>query len=136
MTTVVNVRGKKPTDFADDPLFVYVGRSVRWTDWKGSVFGNPCTTAEAFASALNVAILNPHFGSVVFGEIARRLPELLGKKLGCWCAHWPDSTTSFLEEPPPICHAIVLAQTVDFIHNAKANGDRRFDHICFPGDAA
>lgn len=77
---------------------VYVGR--------GSVFGNPFTTAEYgdnaagwFQGWLEGKFMY-HYEQERRREILRRLPELRGKTLMCWC------------RPGAVCHADVLIELI------------------------
>jgi hypothetical protein len=81
-SVVVNVR----TDRCD----VYVGRPSKW--------GNPFVIGRD-GNRKEVIV---KYEAWVLGEVEllRCLPELAGKKLGCWCAPQP-------------CHAEVLKELVD-----------------------
>ena len=82
MTTVVNRR--------TDPYDVYIGRPSKW--------GNPfkltprTTRAEVIARYEAWLLTQP--------QLLAALPELKGKRLGCWCAPLP-------------CHGDVLARLAD-----------------------
>lgn len=90
-----------------DPYDVYVGRP--------SIFGNPYshksgtlaqftvhTVEEAVAKYEDWVRQQPH--------ILERLPDLVGKTLGCWCAPKGGLTT---EESPFKCHGQVLIKLVN-----------------------
>jgi hypothetical protein len=81
-SVVVNVR----TDRCD----VYVGRPSKW--------GNPFVIGRD-GNRKEVIV---KYEAWILGEVEllRCLPELAGKKLGCWCAPQP-------------CHAEVLKELVD-----------------------
>jgi len=126
-TTVVNVRGKSREDLEADPLFVYVGRAVgRSSDgWPASDFGNPyrasgrlgsIAAVRDFEKDLRTAIREPGAQRVhpCFHAMAKALPTLRGKKLGCWCCSWPGEG-----EPEKPCHAVVLARLADEIGGGK-----------------
>jgi hypothetical protein len=122
--TVVDLGGRSHLDWAGDPSFVYVGRAVPRLGWKASPFANPfrvCRRTPEFATPSAVV---REFGGwlegVILGEIsqhahpklrehftrmARLLPELKGKALGCWCCDWDGEG-----EPSDPCHAVVLAR--------------------------
>jgi Domain of unknown function (DUF4326) len=130
-TTVVSVRGKRPTDFAADPDFVYVGRAMPRQGWKGSIWGNPFRPGVSDEDAIKVfeAIprddlthrlerliesFDPDWDAVEWFKAYVRsreslralLPELRGKTLGCWCGSWNPG------EPEIGCHACRLAMMV------------------------
>lgn len=131
-TTVVNVRGKRPEDFANDPDFIYVGRTVWRTPWTASPFGNPFKPGMSLDDAIDILAMIP--ASDVIGDpeaevddltdaslvnlyriyvlgrrsLSGRLHELRGKRLGCWCCSF-DGTG----EPSKPCHAVVLARLAD-----------------------
>lgn len=115
--TVINVRGRKYAELAADPDFVYVGRACK--GFPGSPFGNPFRTAGAYSAAiavadfgreLRVAIDEPGASRVhpAFARMAKLLPTLRGKRLGCWCTDWGGEG-----EPAKPCHAVVLARIVN-----------------------
>ncbi len=108
-TTVVKVNGRQRDKFLADPEFVYVGR--KFAGFEASIFGNPFTKSMAddpaleFAKKLLIAMKPEGFQVFPgFAEIARNLPALAGKRLGCWCLDW-DGESSI----PYSCHAVILA---------------------------
>ena len=123
-TTVVNVRGLDPEAFHADPRNVYVGRSVSGHgagNWRGSIFGNPykgsgragvIDAVREFEKELRIAIAEPDSNRADnrFVVMARALPTLRGKRLGCWCTCWDGEG-----EPDKPCHAVVLARLADEI---------------------
>jgi len=97
-TTVVNLKGHR-----DDPAYadaVYVGRAMHRGGWRlaASPFACPYrpgrdgSRGEVLAKYRRYLIDRP--------ELLARLPELRGRRLGCWCAPLP-------------CHADVLAELAD-----------------------
>jgi hypothetical protein len=124
-TTVISVRGKIPAALLADPSFVYVGRQC--AGWTRSIWGNPFKATRGdlmfigraprwteemkeiavqqyivrFRACLETAIGEP------WETMRRRLPELKGKTLGCWCGDWRPG------EPEIPCHAVVLAKLAD-----------------------
>jgi hypothetical protein len=97
-TTVVSLKGHR-----DDPAFadvVYVGRAIHRGGWNlpGSPFASPFrpgpdgSRPEVLAKYRAWIMRRP--------DLLERLPELRGRRLGCWCAPQP-------------CHADVLAELAD-----------------------
>jgi hypothetical protein len=113
-TTVISVRGRKPAELELIPGFVYVGRSVPRSGWKASPFANPWRAAPDYPVEKVVAdfereILGANDSCKgPFTEMKRRLPELRGKVLGCWCCDWDGKG-----KPSKPCHAVVLAKLAD-----------------------
>lgn len=108
-TTVISVRGRNRDELLADPDFVYVGRSVRWTEWTASIWGNPFTAGEypgedAVDRYRRYILASP--------ELMARLGELRGKTLGCWCGDF-DGFGDLFGEPGFRCHALVLAELAD-----------------------
>ncbi|AWN25240.1 MULTISPECIES: DUF4326 domain-containing protein [unclassified Streptomyces] len=97
-TTVVNLKGHRDDpDYAD---VVYVGRAMNRGGWylKASPLASPFrpgrdgTRAEVLAKYRAYLLERP--------DLLALLPELRGRRLGCWC----------LPEP---CHAQVIAEIAD-----------------------
>src|SRR5690348_583804 len=89
-TTVVNVR----TDEYD----VYIGRANGRKGLKASIWANPYVigrdgTREQVIEKYRTYLLERP-------DLLARLPELTGKRLGCWCV-------------PEACHGQVLARLAD-----------------------
>lgn len=89
-TTVVNIR----TDDYD----VYIGRANRFKGLKKSIWANPFSipkdgTREEVIEKYRAYLLNQP-------DLLIQLPELRGKRLGCWCF-------------PEACHGDVLAELAD-----------------------
>jgi hypothetical protein len=108
-TTVISVRGRNHAVLLADPGFVYVGRAVRWTQWEASIWGNPFIAGEyegdnAAERYRRYVLSRP--------ELMRRLGELRGKTLGCWCGSYPENL--YLG-----CHAVVLAELADNVGAAS-----------------
>ena len=74
---------------------VYIGRPSDW----GNPFeiGKDGTRAEVIAKYKAYILAKP--------ELLARLPELKGKRLGCWCY-------------PKHCHGDVLVELIDKLHGA------------------
>jgi hypothetical protein len=97
-TTVVNLKGHR-----DDPDFddvVYVGRAMHRGGWHlaASPLANPFRlgrdgTREEIVAAYREYILGRP-------DLLARLPDLRGRRLGCWCV-------------PLACHAQVIAELAD-----------------------
>jgi hypothetical protein len=97
-TTVVNLKGHR-----DDPGFadvVYVGRAMHRGGWHllASPLASPFrpgpdgSREEVVASYRAYLLGRP--------DLLALLPELRGRRLGCWCA-------------PEPCHAAVIAELAD-----------------------
>jgi hypothetical protein len=97
-TTVVNLKGHR-----DDPGFadvVYVGRAMYRGGWHlpASSLANPFRPGPDGSREEAVA----KYRAYLLGrpELLALLPELRGRRLGCWCAPLP-------------CHAAVIAELAD-----------------------
>ncbi|MFD9700054.1 DUF4326 domain-containing protein [Lentzea sp. NPDC059081] len=95
MVTVVNLKGHR--DDPDHTDVVYVGRAMYRGGWHlaASPFANPFRpgvdgTREEVVVRYRAWLLDRP-------DLPARLPELRGRRLGCWCAPLP-------------CHAEVLAE--------------------------
>lgn len=97
-TTVVNLKGHR-----DDPDFddvVYVGRAMHRGGWHlaASPLANPFrpgrdgTREEVMAAYREYLLGRP--------DLLTQLPDLRGRRLGCWCVPLP-------------CHAQVIAELAD-----------------------
>jgi hypothetical protein len=95
-TTVVNLSAR--TASCD----VYVGSSSARFD--GSIWSNPFKFGTDGTRSEVTAKYRQHLMSRP--DLLERLPELRGKRLGCWCA-------------PQACHADVLAEMADMSGNAE-----------------
>lgn len=89
-TTVVNVR----TDEYD----LYIGRANGRKRLKASPFANPFVIGRDGDREGVVAKYEDYLRSRP--DLMARLPELRGKRLGCWCA-------------PSACHGDLLARLAD-----------------------
>ncbi|MEV6315008.1 DUF4326 domain-containing protein [Streptomyces sp. NPDC051776] len=97
-TTVVNLKGHR-----DDPEYadvVYVGRAMHRGGWdlKGSPLASPFRpgpdgTREEVVAKYREYLLGR-------SDLLEMLPELRGRRLGCWCV-------------PEPCHAQVIAELAD-----------------------
>jgi hypothetical protein len=87
-TTVVHVR---------DGYQVYIGRAVPRRKFKASKWGNPYKVVPG-RSSVETALLFYRAHVLATPELLAALPELVGKRLGCWCKRKGD-------EP---CHGDVL----------------------------
>ena len=140
LATVVSVRGRDRDALLADPAFVYVGRPVfRGSHrWKGSDWANPFRVGMKRSQAARLigyevggeddqiaplikpdTVDSPRLAVHLFQhwlddqpELMARLPELAGKRLGCWCGDWSPGGElgSALW-----CHARILAQRVNRI---------------------
>jgi hypothetical protein len=126
VTTVISVRGLDRDILLADMDFVYVGRAVfRPQHWKASVWGNPfkvgmkrSVAVVILADDIDNSVRAPHLDAALACLFYRawilkspahieRLPELRGKRLGCWCCNWSPG------EPKIACHAVILAKLAD-----------------------
>ncbi|WP_433573972.1 DUF4326 domain-containing protein [Streptomyces sp. CA-251247] len=99
-TTVVDLHGHQ-----DDPEYadvVYVGRPMFQGGWKlhGHILANPFKVGRHGDAA---AVVEKYRAWLAARPelVARELPKLRGRRLGCWCA----------DNAP--CHARVLAELAD-----------------------
>jgi len=92
---VVNIRNQQHADA------IYVGRAVPSRGLADSPFGNPYKLTRAATPADRAEVIQK-YRSWLLGqrELLRRLHELRGRTLACWCA-------------PEPCHAHVLVELVD-----------------------
>jgi hypothetical protein len=97
-TTVVNLKGRRDDpDFAD---VVYVGRAMYRGGWhlQGSVLANPFRPGPDGSRAEIMARYREYLQQRP--DLLALLPELRGRRLGCWCVPLP-------------CHAEVIAELAD-----------------------
>lgn len=97
-TTVVNLKGHRgDPDFAD---VVYVGRAMHRGGWQlpASPLASPFRPGADGSREDVVA----KYREYLLGreDLLALLPELRGRRLGCWCA-------------PEACHAMVIAELAD-----------------------
>lgn len=97
-TTIVNKYHKIPYD-------VYIGR--------GSVWGNPFshmenTKAEFKVATREEAVEKYREWIITQPQLLRRLPELKGKVLGCFCK-------------PKVCHGDVLVELIELMKKGELN---------------
>lgn len=95
LTEVVNVRTAAPG------TYIYVGRYMPGK-FPASPWGNPFKLARNASPDDRMRCLEDY--RAWLGEqphLLARLPELKGRRLGCWCA------------PNPLCHGVVLAELAD-----------------------
>jgi len=97
-TTVVNLKGHR-----DDPGFadvVYVGRAMQHGGWHlpGSPLANPFRPGRDGSRQEILAMYRQHLLSRP--DLLQLLPDLRGRRLGCWCV-------------PAPCHAEVIAELAD-----------------------
>lgn len=93
-TTVVHVK---------DGFDVYIGRAVRRRGFEGSKWANPFPLAMGTREQV-IAAFRRHL--LESPELLAALPELKGKRLGCWC----KGTQGSKDVP---CHGDVLAELAD-----------------------
>jgi hypothetical protein len=133
-TTVIKVSGRDRDRLLADPSFQYVGR--KFAGFEGSIFGNPFKPGMNAEDAIEIMNRIPAWDdrSLKHGDplwtledeeeefdavnwfgiyvrtrrsLWRRLPELRGKTLGCWCGTWSPG------QPDIGCHAVALARLAD-----------------------
>ncbi|MET9665687.1 DUF4326 domain-containing protein [Streptomyces sp. NPDC006475] len=97
-TTVVNLKGHR-----DDPGYadvVYVGRPMHRGGWHlaGSKLASPYRPGKDGSREEVVAMYRDHLLSRP--DLLAMLPELRGRRLGCWCV-------------PERCHAEVVAELAE-----------------------
>lgn len=140
-TTVVRVTKANRHELLTDPRFVWVGRACGRFGVKASIWGNPfkptpnslfwigkepvwndetraIATRQAvahFRACLETAIGEP------WDTMRSRLPELRGKRLGCWCGSWSPG------QPDIGCHAVVLARRANALSDPLAESVRLID---------
>lgn len=90
LTRVVHVNDRGGFD-------VYIGRAVRRRGFEGSKWGNPFPLAMGTREQVIEAFRQHLLASP---DLLAALPELRGKRLGCWCK-------------PQACHGDVLAEMAD-----------------------
>lgn len=95
-TTVVNIRKGEPAN-AEVGSLVYIGRANRSYGLAASIWANPfqmrgATRDQVIERYREYILQSP--------DLLARLPELRGKRLGCWCA-------------PLACHGDVLVELVE-----------------------
>jgi hypothetical protein len=105
-TTVVNLKGHR-----DDPAFsdvIYVGRAMHRGGWRlaASPLANPFRPGSDGSRAEVVARYREYL--LARPDLLALLPELRGRRLGCWCA-------------PLDCHANVIAELADTLTDAPAD---------------
>lgn len=105
-TRVVNIR----TDAFD----VYVGRAGHG---QSGLFGNPFRVVSTRRSALEM--FRSYFAQRVETdpEFRRRVLELRGKTLGCFCARKGGVTSA---DRPYVCHGQVIAEWLDGLSKGGA----------------
>lgn len=133
-TTVISVRGRNRDELLADPSFVYVGRRCAgWPEspwgnpWRPDQFRGGAADCLVHYERTVLASLaffaadddekdeaGDHLWVVTNGLgkedmdrlyiATKRLSELRGKALGCWCGSWQPGETEIL------CHAVVLAK--------------------------
>jgi uncharacterized protein DUF4326 len=106
-TTVVNLKGHRDDqEFAD---VVYVGRPMRRGGWHlpGSPLANPFRPGpdgskdDVMARYRRYLLDRP--------DLVALLPDLRGRRLGCWCV-------------PEPCHAQVIAELTDSLPATDSSG--------------
>ncbi len=109
-TTVVNLKGHR-----NDPAFadvVYVGRAMHRGGWHlaASPLANPFRLGQDGSREEVVAAYREY----ILGrpDLLALLPELRGRRLGCWCVPLP-------------CHAEVIAELADADSLASARPHQR-----------
>lgn len=100
-TTVVHVRDVEIGRGELIPGVVYIGRAVPRRGYKASKWGNPYKVVPGYCS-LETALLFYRAHILATPELLAALPELVGKRLACWCKKKGD-------EP---CHGDVLVDMI------------------------
>lgn len=103
---VVHIKRKKDGTIVQD-CDVYIGRRIYMGGWKlnDSIWHNPYSLKDfnndrqACCEAYYQYIMNKP-------ELLYRLPELAGKRLGCWCT-------------PELCHGHVLQYILEYYYGAE-----------------
>jgi hypothetical protein len=97
-TTVVNLKGHRgDPDFAD---VIYVGRAMHRGGWhlQASALASPFRPGPDGSREEVVARYREYL--LACPDLLALLPDLRGRRLGCWCA-------------PKPCHAVVIAELAD-----------------------
>lgn len=104
---LVNIRGQKNNPGYFD---VYIGRPFYQGGWKlqGSIWANPFTTAKC--GTVEKAVENYEKYLLSKPDLLKRIPELAGKKIGCWCSNGDDNNP---------CHGKVLVQLFNKIQRGE-----------------
>jgi len=106
LTTVVRIRRKGGTVVQD--CDVYIGRRMYMGGWRleASIWANPYSVAECGTHEDACR----RYEEYIRGrpELLARLPELRGKRLGCWC------------KPHP-CHGDVLVRLISEFDDTKGS---------------
>lgn len=130
MTSVINVRTAK-----DPAEFLYVGRRckhIRFGWLKASPFANPYKVAHGADESMKRACLDLYRSWLrntlnSDGVLRRHLRMLThgitDPALGCWCGAWSPG------EPELLCHAVILAKTIDL---DLANGGQGEEPVVVP----
>jgi len=93
-TTVVHVR---------DGFDLYIGRAVPRAGFRSSKWGNPFRVRRGMTEAERQGVLDAYRAHVLRTPfLLESLPELVGKRLGCWCKRRGDER----------CHGDVLVDLV------------------------
>jgi hypothetical protein len=106
-TPVINIKDA-PKGWQNDPQYVYIGRQDRYRKLNG-YFGNPFPIGTDSTREEVVKKFRTHaLGKIAFDpEYARRVKELHGKTLVCFCA-------------PFACHGDVLAELAERLNSEVA----------------
>lgn len=94
-TTVVNLNS--------EPYDIYIGRANRWKRLRKSIWANPFrvdTPQKKYDGDRDTVIAKYRAWLMEQPELLAKLPELKGKRLGCWCK-------------PEACHGDVLAELAE-----------------------
>lgn len=85
-----------------EPFDIYIGRPSEW----GNPFSHKSGTLAQFKTAtVDESITNYEAWLKTQPNLIKRIPELKGKTLGCWCKH-PKT-------PLAPCHGDILAKLAD-----------------------
>ena len=94
---VIHVRDA-PSGWRFDKRYVYIGRANRSTNLSASAWHNPYLIGNGKSRAAVVAQFREYV--LRSSDLLKRLSELEGKRLVCWCA-------------PALCHGDALAELVE-----------------------
>ncbi|GGQ75501.1 DUF4326 domain-containing protein [Couchioplanes azureus] len=102
-TTVVNLKGHRDDpDYAD---VVYVGRAMTRGGWRLAESPFACPYRPGRDGSREEVVARYREYLLARPDLLALLPDLRGRRLGCWCAPLP-------------CHAEVIAELADSRHRS------------------